>query len=57
VLDSLVCASCYKPAWPLAAALDYLQTASGTHFDPRLVDLILAQRQAIEAIYAGQSAM
>ena len=53
VLDSLVCASCYKPAWPLPDALNYLLAQSGTHFDPQLVALVQAQRQAIEAIYAG----
>jgi response regulator RpfG family c-di-GMP phosphodiesterase len=53
VLDSLVCASCYKPAWTLQAALDYMQAGSGKHFDPELVVLLDTQRQAIDAIYAS----
>jgi response regulator RpfG family c-di-GMP phosphodiesterase len=51
VLDSLVSASCYKSAWTLQAALDYLQTESGKHFDPALIALILTKRQALDAIY------
>jgi response regulator RpfG family c-di-GMP phosphodiesterase len=52
VLDSLVSASCYKPAWTLQAALDYLQAESGRHFDPQLIALVNTQRQAIGTIYA-----
>jgi len=51
VLDALVCASHYKPAWTLQAALDYIQAGSGKHFDPELVKLLNQQREAIEAIY------
>ena len=53
VLDALVNANCYRPAKTLQAALDYLESASGTHFDPALIAQILAHRKAIEAIYAG----
>ncbi|MDR7306543.1 DUF3369 domain-containing protein [Rhodoferax saidenbachensis] len=51
VLDSLASASCYKKAWPLAEALDYLNTESGRHFDPSLVALVNAHRADVENIY------
>jgi response regulator RpfG family c-di-GMP phosphodiesterase len=53
VLDSLVSASCYKEAWPLQTALDYLTAESGKHFDPDLVAAIHTNRQAIEKIYSS----
>jgi HD-GYP domain-containing protein (c-di-GMP phosphodiesterase class II) len=28
----------YKPAWPLAAAVEEIVHASGTDFDPRVID-------------------
>jgi response regulator RpfG family c-di-GMP phosphodiesterase len=52
VLDCLVGASCYKAAWPLQKALDYLAQQSGQHFDPDLIALVSAQTHAIEKIYA-----
>ncbi|MBK9347094.1 MAG: DUF3369 domain-containing protein [Burkholderiales bacterium] len=52
VLDSLVCESPYKASWPLQKAIDHLNAHSGTHFDPRLVELVNTSRDAIEKIYA-----
>jgi response regulator RpfG family c-di-GMP phosphodiesterase len=52
VLDSLVCACSYRAAWPLDTALDYVIQESAGHFDPRLIEILSAQRSAIEAIYA-----
>lgn len=51
VLDSLASDSCYKKAWPLAQALDYLNAESGKQFDPRLIALVNAHLPAILAIY------
>jgi len=51
VLDSLVCASPYKKAWPLTEALAYLSAESGRHFDPNLVAILNANREAVEDIY------
>ena len=51
VLDSLVCASCYKPAWELTRALDYIRQESGKHFDPTLVNLLLAHLDDVQHIY------
>jgi response regulator RpfG family c-di-GMP phosphodiesterase len=52
VLDSLASESAYKAAWPLDDAIVYLQSHSGTRFDPKLVTLILSNRAEIEKIYA-----
>jgi response regulator RpfG family c-di-GMP phosphodiesterase len=42
VFDSLMHARCYKPAWELESAVEYLRDVSGTHLDPGLVELLLA---------------
>jgi putative two-component system response regulator len=43
VFDALTTARPYKPAWPLARALDYLRAEKGRHFDPLCVDALLAE--------------
>jgi response regulator RpfG family c-di-GMP phosphodiesterase len=53
VLDSLVNRSCYKDAWPLPDAFDYLAAQSGKHFDPALIDILANNQAAIEAIYTA----
>jgi putative two-component system response regulator len=37
VFDALTHARPYKPAWPLADAVEEILRGSGTHFDPRVV--------------------
>jgi putative two-component system response regulator len=39
--DALVSERPYKPAWPLAMALEEIRAQRGRQFDPRLVDLFL----------------
>lgn len=51
VLDALVSASSFKAAWPLADAVAHIRAESGTHFEPRLVDLLLKQLGSVKAIY------
>jgi len=51
VLDSLVCASSYKPAWELSDALDYVRQGAGTQFDPEMVNVLLSHRAEVERIY------
>ena len=41
VFDALTHARCYKEAWPLHRALDYLVQESGSRFDPSLVELFM----------------
>ena len=55
VFDALSHARCYKPAWPIAEVLKYLQEASGTHLDARIVQLLidhLDEALAINTLYA-----
>lgn len=42
VFDALTHERCYKKAWPIAEAIDYIQMASARDFDPRVVDAFLA---------------
>ena len=41
VYDALVSARPYKSAWAFEDALDEIRALSGSHFDPRLVELFL----------------
>ena len=41
VFDALVSARPYKAAWAVEDALDEIRALSGSHFDPRLVELFL----------------
>ncbi|MYN43321.1 response regulator [Duganella sp. FT109W] len=50
VFDALTTARPYKPAWPLARALDYLRAEKGRHFDPLCVDALLAELPELLAI-------
>lgn len=42
VFDALGSDRCYKQAWPLENILDLIRQERGQHFDPELVDLMLA---------------
>jgi putative two-component system response regulator len=50
VFDALTSVRPYKKAWTEAEALAFLVKQKGTHFDPVLVDLFLAQLPAIREI-------
>lgn len=47
VFDALTSVRPYKPAWPVAQALEFLRRESGRHFDPELVELFLGILPAI----------
>lgn len=51
VLDVLVSKRSYKEAWSWDEALAHIQTESGRHFDPALVDLLLAHQTEVRDIY------
>lgn len=42
VFDALTHARCYKKAWAIDDAIDYIKEHSATQFDPMLVDILLA---------------
>ncbi|WP_396587631.1 DUF3369 domain-containing protein [Bermanella sp. R86510] len=40
VFDALGCKRCYKEAWPLETILEEINSQTGKHFDPKLVELL-----------------
>lgn len=52
VFDALSHARCYKPAWAEQDVLNLLKEQSGSHFDPKLVDLFFENIEEIRAIKA-----
>ncbi|MEG0881515.1 MAG: DUF3369 domain-containing protein [Janthinobacterium sp.] len=42
VFDALMHKRCYKDAWPLERVVGYLREVSGSHLDPRYVELLIA---------------
>ncbi|HEX5842057.1 MAG TPA: DUF3369 domain-containing protein [Pseudomonas sp.] len=51
VLDTLLSTRCYKAAWSLEQALEYVAEQRGGHFDPQLVDLLLQRLEPLRDIY------
>ncbi len=50
VFDALVNRRIYKEPWILEDALQYIESSSGTHFDPKLVKLFLKNISLFEAV-------
>ncbi len=50
VFDALSTARSYKKAWPIDEVVDEIKKERGRHFDPRLVDIFLADIEAFTAI-------
>lgn len=50
VFDALRNERPYKKAWPMEQVVDYFRQQRGEHFDPQLVDLLLANLDAFVAI-------
>lgn len=50
VFDALSNARCYKAAWPEGEILEFIKQNRGTHFDPQLVDIFLANLDAVHEI-------
>jgi response regulator RpfG family c-di-GMP phosphodiesterase len=51
VFDALTHSRCYKPAWPLHQALEYIVSESGSRFDPSLVELFMKHLDRFLDIY------
>ena len=47
VFDALISKRCYKDAYPIDEAFDIIKSESGTHFDPKLVDVFLSNKERI----------
>lgn len=50
VFDALTSKRCYKEAWPLDKAIDYIKSQSGKQFDPNVVEIFIKNRSEIEKI-------
>lgn len=51
VFDALTSNRPYKPAWEISRAVDLLREGSGKHFDPRCVEVFLADMDEVLAIH------
>lgn len=51
VFDALISQRPYKQAWSFEKACEYLQSERGEHFDPKLIDIFMANTEAIHTIY------
>lgn len=49
VFDALISKRCYKEAFSLEQAYDIIRNASGTQFDPVIVDAFFSEQQKIES--------
>jgi len=47
VLDALINKRCYKTAWPIDEAMDFIRKMSGVKFDPNLVKLVFEHQSAL----------
>lgn len=50
VLDALLSARPYKPAWEFGDAIHYITQQSGSHFDPQVVDALIRGKNTIKQI-------
>ncbi|MCC2638908.1 MAG: two-component system response regulator [Moraxellaceae bacterium] len=50
VFDALTSCRPYKPAWTVEAALDYVKSQSGSHFDPALVEAFLGLESQVQEV-------
>ena len=48
VFDALVSKRCYKDAIPFEEAFEIIESESGTHFDPKLVEVFLKEKETIK---------
>lgn len=52
VFDALMSVRCYKEAWTWDDAVALLQDASGSHFDPQIVEAFMECQDTVKAIYS-----
>lgn len=50
VFDALTSKRCYKEAWPIEKALEYLQEQAGSHLDPNLVNIFIKLQDQVVVI-------
>lgn len=55
VFDAVSAKRCYRDAMPLEKCYDIIEGGRGSDFDPDIVDVFLANRDEVEAIYYNES--
>ena len=55
VFDAVSAKRCYRDAMPLEECYSIIEKGRGTDFDPDSVDVFLANRDEVEAIYYNGS--
>jgi putative two-component system response regulator len=50
VFDALLSDRCYRPALPVAEAIEVIKKGRGTHFEPELVDMLLEHQEEALAL-------
>lgn len=53
VFDALLARRAYKEPWQVGAVVGELRSLRGSHFDPRLTDLLLAHSERFHAIFVA----
>jgi len=53
VFDALLARRAYKEPWQVGAVIEELRSLRGSHFDPRLTDLLLAHSERFHAIFVA----
>lgn len=51
VFDALTTKRCYKGAYPFELAMGIIEEERGEHFDPSLVDIVLAHKEEIHTVF------
>ena len=54
VFDAVSAKRCYRDAMPLEKCYDIIEGGRGSDFDPDIVDVFLANRDEVEAIYFNE---
>ena len=55
VFDALISKRCYKEAMPIEEAFKTIEEESGTHFDPKLVEVFLKNKEKYIALSDGKN--
>ncbi len=51
VYDALVTPRVYKAAWDVNRALEHIESESGTHFDPQIVEILMSNSADVQNLY------
>ena len=55
VLDALASKRCYKSPWQIDDVFQYMEESAGSQFDPKLIELLLEEKDVIREMYSDIS--